>query len=524
MPYYLALKAVNFDYSVYDTHDISTIRGGSFAILQAFRHLNKDSLRAQLQTAEYAAHAFVEVDVLSTASSEALLCISSEDAEAAQAIKSVCLKLLRGKIGEFATVVAALTREDGLDFPTLLQRLEAECRWQQYQSLSFVPPYPEHPSPNMAKNLACEVDGVRPAVVKDGGKSVSRIVKIRRDNGRPLRNQIYNEILERNDAFSTEQAADQPDDVTFTSDLNRLADDPAQGRANGKIAYIYLDGNRFGTIKKQVCVTPQALKDFQTYVQKELREPALKAILKEALATPAFRAQNGEIRMETLMWGGDEMEWIVPAWQAFALLRAFFETAAKKQRYTSETHTAPVFLTHAGGVVFCRANLPILQVRRYARSLCEFAKTALKNRIKARDPQGIFRIEHLDDSANVVAALDMTAFDLVKGDIESFIAAYHQPASPREFVLTASELLALEEPLQKVKASFPRTKLFDVLDALRNAEQPDVRIEEILKRVKTLLPKQTQDILTQALETILQGNPHRWFVIADLLDYVGDTI
>ena len=45
--YYLRIEAINLDYFVYDTHDISTIRGGSFMLLSIFDALF-DNLKEKL--------------------------------------------------------------------------------------------------------------------------------------------------------------------------------------------------------------------------------------------------------------------------------------------------------------------------------------------------------------------------------------------------------------------------------------------------------------------------------------------
>jgi len=39
--YYLRVEAVNLDYSVYDTYDVGTIRGGSFMLLNAFEGMEQ---------------------------------------------------------------------------------------------------------------------------------------------------------------------------------------------------------------------------------------------------------------------------------------------------------------------------------------------------------------------------------------------------------------------------------------------------------------------------------------------------
>ena len=40
--WYLRIEAVNLDHSVFDTHNISTIRGGSFYILNAVTEISNE--------------------------------------------------------------------------------------------------------------------------------------------------------------------------------------------------------------------------------------------------------------------------------------------------------------------------------------------------------------------------------------------------------------------------------------------------------------------------------------------------
>jgi hypothetical protein len=72
-----------------------------------------------------------------------------------------------------------------------------------------------------------------------------------------------------------------------------------------------------------------------------------------------------------LLWGGDEMLFVVPAWKGFELLDLFYKTSEDWQ-ITIANKTEP--LTHAGGIVFCPHNTPIYKIRELAQQLADGVK------------------------------------------------------------------------------------------------------------------------------------------------------
>lgn len=499
--YYMRIEAVNLGYSVYDTHDISTIRGGSFLILNSFNEIERKAKKAGVQ-----------LKILSSAASEAIIRFKANDDNEAFRIEEMCYNALPDTTKEFTTFVSAiLPITKNQSFQTHIEKLKAHCRWQQYKNLSFV-----LPKPSVKAKDSCDLDGVRPAIDSEYEKVLSRMVKIRREKGKKLRNDLYNEILGRQ-AFTLKQQDETKSTkkLKFVSDLKTLSSNTEMGSLDGKIAFIYIDGNRFGRIrnklfevKKSLSEDEKLLEYFQEHIQKEIREPALKAILKFALKNKSFLTPTNDIRLETLLWGGDEIEWVVPAWQAFNVLKIFFNEASKQQYYLHEKLEKPILLTHAGGVVFCPHNLPILQVRKYAHQLCDLAKSNIPT-----------DVDSIDCTADCFTFLNMTAFDLIKGDVSRFLKEYHFPANPNEFILKAIDLESLEQNLIIIKNNFPRNKLYDITTALK--DQNFNEINTILERVYELVSGRSVE-LEEAITNIINGNPHRWFLISDLLSYVGE--
>ena len=176
--WYLRIAAFNLDHSVFDTNDISTIRGGSSLLLEAV-HKITDS--------------FENLKGVSVGASTGLYQIAASDEMETNAIKKAVLNYLQGEpYCHFATFVVLTTpRKRGESLANLNKRLIAECAWQQYRTPSFsFPAYVE-------TDEECGMGGVRPwfkpLKVKD--KKVSKSVYIRRDHGKYFRKMLYNPIL-----------------------------------------------------------------------------------------------------------------------------------------------------------------------------------------------------------------------------------------------------------------------------------------------------------------------------------------
>src|SRR5439155_23707913 len=117
------------------------------------------------------------------------------------------------------------------------------------------------------------------------------------------------------------------------------------------------------------CPTPDLLSSFDHTV-KNYRRQALTALL-HSMHTPQekdlWTSPRGYYRLETLLWGGDELIWVVPAWQGWKILSLFY-------RQSTNWNFAAQPLTHAAGMVFCHHNAPIHSITALAKTLAEVAK------------------------------------------------------------------------------------------------------------------------------------------------------
>ena len=102
----------------------------------------------------------------------------------------------------------------------------------------------------------------------------------------------------------------------------------------------------------------------------ENTEGSIKKAKADAIAytdTPSNN-ENPIIRLETLLWGGDELTFVAPAWLGFELLQNFYQTVEMKLKGEKQA------FTHAAGIVFCHAKSPIRLMRQLANALADHNK------------------------------------------------------------------------------------------------------------------------------------------------------
>jgi len=474
--WYLRIEAVNLDHSVFDTHDISTIRGGSFMLLEAVNTLDKKVPELQKEV---------------TGASVGLFRFTCHDEKKKNKILDDVEKQLKEQSGTFATFVYAVCPSSaGRAVKESIEHLTAECRRQQYKTLSFVLP--------KASNAIneCMMNGVRPADASIERKrgatkvdlAVSAAVQVRFKNGRRLRNKLYRKLL--GNTYQT--------NAEFTSDLEMLAGKTDGGATEDKIALIHLDGNSFGKIK-DTCATLNDLKAFNDVIQNNIQEAALQRLLSFATQqeNEGFRTKkDNKVRIETLMWGGDEIEWIVPASQLWDTLQIFFEVASSMQFKGTA-------LTYSAGVVVCRHTVPILQIRRYAEEMCGIAKAYSK-----------------DAPSNQFALLNMSSFDAIHRDVGTFLDTYYRPARVNDFIVPYSGMESLRSHVRTIRKNFPKNKLYEIVAAL----QAEKKTDEIICRALNMISKPWKEPTKQAIEAITASNANKWFFISDIWSLVDDTV
>jgi len=181
----------------------------------------------------------------------------------------------------------------------------------------------------------------------------------------------------------------------------------------GKMAVLYADGNEFTAIRTQMGGNSDALKQFS-----DAAKPTMQKMLAAVVNVVAAGAQDGatttqqvaaryydfpeegnsdgifpqQLRFETLLYGGDEVCFVVPAWFGLAMAKAFFEVVKG-----AEVAGHP--LTFKAGLVFAPVKMPIRVARGLAKDLADSVKQGRSNRL------GIHAFESVEPPANGLMTL-----------------------------------------------------------------------------------------------------------------------
>jgi hypothetical protein len=339
----LRVEGVNHAPVLDDTDDISTRRGGSAMLRDAPAALAKH---------------FHNLETVSLEASVALFEVTTDDPDGL--VRCIAAHLVK-HFPHITFVVDSAPLVDD-DFAGALREVTARNRFRQFRQ-----PTVAVPEPTGGHGRVCELDRLRPAATEimqgDKKRHISASVDDRRDWGREQRKHFLHTTLEL-DA-----------EVATTSNLVDLADDGSRrfGNLGGKMAVIYADGNGFGGIKRGLLDNRNALHDFDTRVQ-TLHKVFLGDLVESTRHDEDFH--NGkDLRLEVLLWGGDELMLVTPAWKGMETLQRFFETVEEEtpaQNLAEAAHKPA--LTYAAGLVFCSANTPIAEIVRTAKQLAEAVK------------------------------------------------------------------------------------------------------------------------------------------------------
>ncbi|MEO8382168.1 MAG: hypothetical protein ABI779_21080 [Acidobacteriota bacterium] len=493
---YVRMEAVNLFNFVEDVHDLSTIRGGSFLLLDAVLEVEQE----------------FHLRRISSGASAGLFTIASER-PAAELRRDIERFLHRDhrRHATFVVDVAPVT-----SFVRDRESLAAMNRWRQFQQPTLaVPSNPATPS-----NKECDRDHVRPAAhvesTPDGKDTidVSASAHVRREKGRKEKQKFYakelRELGMENDP-SLNALIEKVKKAEFAHDLEALTGDESKKSLHAKMAVLYFDGNSFGT-KQRECDSPEVLTRLDTAI-KTCRRRVLRSLMETITSSRdnGWWTKSDEIRLETLLWGGDELIWVVPAWKGWEVMQLFYEQTA------GCAHDRQA-LTHAGGIVFCHHAAPIHRMRHTAIALADLSKKFLKSG----------KVDPGHAESDLFAYQVFESFDLIEGDLKDY-RAKRAPLSRKE---TASdELLVRAQGMGNVAADFdvvrrgfPRSKLHDILLALRGKEGGN----DLATATVDKLPTEERDALRRLFHFFGRNSgaapwdtaPTAWFHLAELWDYV----
>lgn len=365
---YLLIEGVNLDASIYDTNQLSIIRGSSFLYKEAVEKIYKkfaDQLTA-----------------LSTGASVGLFQI--KDPAEIEALKKGVINFINS-INEdhdyrhLSILVETCQADNILQAKQILQ---TQLRWRQLHALSQVPDKQDTKQNHLFDSRPSGLEGVRIAhtgnsTTIQNAKHISLSEKVRWNKGRSEKQNYYTSLIKQID----NSLSDDLRYYSFATTIQDLCDCKVYSQLDGKMAVIYIDGNGFG--KRQTDYLKKALannedgtkvqQEFDKAIQLERAKYLTKTLTdfidKDYSNGLGYNEEESPIiRLETLLWGGDEMLFVLPAWLGFKFLMRFYESAETWQLSDGKP------LTHAAGIVFCKAKSPIRIIQKLAKTLVERVK------------------------------------------------------------------------------------------------------------------------------------------------------
>ncbi|WP_456376511.1 hypothetical protein [Thiolapillus sp.] len=393
MGHYLLVEGVNIYDNVFDTNQLSIVRGGSFLLKQAI--------------ADIAEGCAGRLEPLSIGASSGFFLVKQDaPGDSGKICADIVEYLESNELYSLLTFIVETCEEDSP--VTAKRRLLAKLRFHQLQAPSLVPDCVTDQSPGPS-----EWSGVRartneddkvtygPSTNPDKEVKISRSEKKRWKYGRGKKQSYYLEEVVRlgQEGGNPHQAlieqlvsgGEEGKGYRFTRDLHELSECGRYPDLSGKIAIFYADGNGFGALQRKLvdqagrgksgreksAAEAGAQKKFDSELQ-TLRQRFLAELLQESLPGGRFpemqtttRTDDNKyvpaLRLETLLWGGDEMLFVMPAWIGFDFVQFFFQ-----QTRGWKIQGQP--LTHSAGLVLCSAKTPIRITRKLAQVIADYIK------------------------------------------------------------------------------------------------------------------------------------------------------
>ena len=508
--YYIQAEAFNLDNIISDTYDISTIRGGSFMLLDAVKRLPM---------------AIPALKSIATAASKGVFSYEDPGDFAAQKRVMVqqVLRTLHNITQGHATFLVAVEKEIPNNFKLVLEHLDADVRRQQWRMPTVVvPPFED-------TDQECYFDGWRPGImpynVDPGvtGAKISAAADHRRKVGRKFKQHLFSQLLD----------GQTYEDDLVAKDLGKLAIDDHKGILSGKIALIQVDGNSFGRIRSAVCDTDTKRTAFDDAIQ-DCRNVFLSDVLKRARNDHDFEVMDEgkeALRIELLLWGGDEFTLIVPAWKGLEVLEHFYQIASRL-KFSDEGY-GDVPMTHRAAVIFCHYNAQILQIRRLANMLLSTTRRNISDQFEAAfalDPAlaGLTeedRYRHLEwlsnpKYCNAARYLVLESFDMLRGSLEQFLGRYYHMPDTSGMLLYANDMPKLRTNIQTIRAAVPKGRVVEIAKAISKGD--GARKSELCKRLRESVAPDQRDVVLAAIDILTKDNDAGWYLLADLWDFAEE--
>jgi len=532
---YLLVEGVNIYANVLDTNQLSIIRGTSFLLKDAVDKVT-DKFKGQLKA-------------ISTGASSGLYLVDSsnnspanspknDNQQLAELIDKVCA-FLNTPNKDFSLLSFVVETCEATDLLEAKEKLLTQLRIRQMRSLIAVPDrqyVDDLNRPDQLEGHRVAREGHHYKIQSDTSRYLSDSIFRRWEYGKKKKFNFYFDQKSRDliNAENKDSVLASIKDIGFYNDFEALAKHPDDDhKLNNKLAVIYMDGNSFSKKQrdyiKNAADQVVAQRDFDEKIQ-GYRANFIFQLLKKYLE----QEKSEKIRLETLLWGGDEMLFVVPAWLGFDLLQFFFDQSKNWQLDNKP-------LTHAAGLVFCHAKTPIANIRTLAQSIADTIKDTPTGREQnawaylvlesidypsnnnIKDFNQKYYEQVLADSKPALIPAFEGNFDVVKASLEYLID--QQLLSTRQLYKIVYAIKdnqnSIDDAFEKSWDQLVEQRNDDSLRSLHPVEKQEYRLLQLTKD-KEALSKHLKEVATLFDMDVNKPKQRLWFWIYlyELWDYL----
>jgi hypothetical protein len=538
------MECVNFSAVFSDTEDLSTIRGSGLAMLHAIEyaalvleHLTGEAVEQVTTGASvgvFRVRATDEADAWTVArnlrarlTAHAPAAANDEENEPARPLSGAIDEAELIRVLDHLSILTAACAAT-TDFRADMETLLTLIRWQQQQAPSLV--LPGAGTSWDKTKLICPNDHTRLADTyifrrKDEGSGqypASRSVRDRHAYGRHYKQTLYDRVIhgtsylkDGGSRFGRPKYADE------LADLARRPGAPL----DGKMAVLYADGNRFSEQIRDLVKASDTPIETQKAIDKAL-QAWRRDLLKTVVELIAQDDPDCPLRrIETLLWGGDELIWVLPAWRGWEVAALFAEHIRNepvkgkgRSMDVPEKDGWSMDMSHGLGMVFCHYDAPINGIRKLAEKLAD--KVAKAERTSTR-----------------LAVMVLESFDAVGQDLEAHLTRTYETAgiTPTAMCLTAPKGASWNDvpgAVAAMKTHLPRRRLHALADALLHHGPATPEADRAWGRFWRDLDAQADAAIREAAETLgrcwgfdAQGKDARLWLHLDMLwDYLAPDV
>lgn len=457
----LRYEASDFDNSLFDSSQLSAIRGASLTFLYSSR-LVQGLISKQSGRSARAIYA---------GASQGAFSFEATRDDAMRIKASVCEALRRpdpetGCHQHMSYVVAVV---EGAD-QEALSRAEALCNAQAGQTA-----HPAWPTFSADQTKPGSRRDPRPAQAR---KDLSSAIEDRAAFGRRQRQAFYRSFLGVTGQDPGFDFSDEFEEITRGAErLCRSAAEPGAPTTplplslHNKMAVFFADGNAFGKHRDHALARAPDLGGLTAFSTQliERQQQLLSAIIswlkshyrvgeENAWFTVDPIDRRARARFETLMWGGDEMLFVLPSWLAFEFAELFFSIV---RDWSIGGHP----LTFSAGMVVCDRKTPISQ----AKAVAEQLSTAAKAVARGGNAYGVntLQVEIFEGLALPDGNLDGFRDKLYfhgrpAADTDAFTRRMNE--TNVQLTIQGDDVGRLAERIARLQTALPRSQLYKLLD------------------------------------------------------------